>query len=368
MTDKTEKKDPALITYAYLATTFINLLNFIVPVPVAAQLFVNSIACIYIGSYRGAILHHRLDKEEKNKLEKMSSKDAYLFPVYGSAVLFGLYIVFKNFDKDILNKILSVHFTFFGFLSLLSLVAYHLEKLNPSWNQVFFQKSFNLNLPLVSKKFDISLKTSEMIAGIIAIPPTIAYFATKHWLLNNLFGIAFSIGGIESLILPNFKVGFILLWGLFFYDIFWVYGTDVMLTVAKSVDAPIKLIHPINLHDLEPKFSMLGLGDIVIPGVFVALCLKYDVHKTILKKLKDEIKDLDFGAIKTPYFNWCMVGYALGILATFSAMIIFNHAQPALLFLVPGCSFGVLLCAFVRKEINAVFAYSEEVKEEVKTE
>ena len=32
-----------------------------------------------------------------------------------------------------------------------------------------------------------------------------------------------------------------MLWGLFFYDIFWVFGTDVMVTVAKLADAPIKL-------------------------------------------------------------------------------------------------------------------------------
>jgi len=369
MSQKTEKKDPVIITYCYLATTAVNLLNFLMPIPVAIQLFVNSIACIFIGSYRGAILHHKLDKEEKSKLEKMSSKDAYLFPVYGSAVLFGLYVVYKNFDKDLLNKILSVHFTFFGFLSLLSLIAYHLEKLFSNWNEVVFEKSFNFNIPLFSKKIDISLKKSEIIAGVISIPPTILYFATKHWLLNNLFGIAFSIGGIESLILPNFKVGFILLWGLFFYDIFWVYGTDVMLTVAKSVDAPIKLIHPINLHGLEPKFSMLGLGDIVIPGVFVALCLKYDVHTTILKKFKDNIKELDFSAVKTTYFNWCMVGYALGIVATFNAMVIFNHAQPALLFLVPGCSFSVLLCGLYKKDVKGLLEYSEEeVKEELKAE
>lgn len=35
-----------------------------------------------------------------------------------------------------------------------------------------------------------------------------------------------------------------MLWGLFFYDIFWVYGTDVMVTVAKSLEAPIKLQFP----------------------------------------------------------------------------------------------------------------------------
>lgn len=89
--------------------------------------------------------------------------------------------------------------------------------------------------------------------------------------------------------MPNFKTGFILLWGLFFYDIFWVYGTDVMVTVAKSLDVPIKLQFPYNWNESPPKFSMLGLGDIVIPGIFVALCLKYDIDK----KSKEMITDKD---------------------------------------------------------------------------
>ena len=38
--------------------------------------------------------------------------------------------------------------------------------------------------------------------------------------------------------------GALLLCGLFFYDIFWVFGTPVMVTVAKSLDAPIKLVFP----------------------------------------------------------------------------------------------------------------------------
>ena len=71
--------------------------------------------------------------------------------------------------------------------------------------------------------------------------------------------------------------GALLLSGLFFYDIFWVFGTPVMVTVAKSLDAPIKLLFPrAGAAAGESPFAMLGLGDIVIPGIFVALCLRYD--------------------------------------------------------------------------------------------
>jgi minor histocompatibility antigen H13 len=85
--------------------------------------------------------------------------------------------------------------------------------------------------------------------------------------------------------------------GLFLYDIFWVFFTPVMVTVAKSFDAPIKVsvlsdwIFALDIFfhfiannliyshvflffvqllfptaDAARPFSMLGLGDIVIPG------------------------------------------------------------------------------------------------------
>jgi len=128
----------------------------------------------------------------------------------------------------------------------------------------------------------------NLISFTIALIPMMLYLCTKHWLLNNVFGIAFSITGISSLNLPNFKVGFILLWGLFFYDIFWVYGTDVMVSVAQNIDAPIKLSFPADMAAIPPKFSMLGLGDIVIPGIFVALCLKFDIDTGLGIKKKSE--------------------------------------------------------------------------------
>lgn len=92
---------------------------------------------------------------------------------------------------------------------------------------------------------------------------------------------------------------------------------------------------------------MLGLGDIVIPGIFVALCLKYDIDRCLAK-------DKNVQNIRTPYYFACQIGYALGIVSTFVTMIVFEHAQPALLFLVPGCTFSVLLMALVRGEFKAL--------------
>jgi minor histocompatibility antigen H13 len=58
-----------------------------------------------------------------------------------------------------------------------------------------------------------------------------------------------------------------------------------MLTVAKSIDAPIKLLFPKNWETTPPEFSLLGLGDIVLPGIFIGLCLRYDIIKSIKSKI-----------------------------------------------------------------------------------
>ena len=96
-----------------------------------------------------------------------------------------------------------------------------------------------------------------------------------------------------------------------------MFGTNVMVTVAKSFEAPIKckyiyynisvqfkfwflmsqqhkfqdwkdkfkiLFSVVFPQDLLEKglaasnFAMLGLGDIVIPGIFIALLLRFDVR------------------------------------------------------------------------------------------
>lgn len=145
---------------------------------------------------------------------------------------------------------------------------------------------------------------------------------------------------------------------LFFYDIFFVFGTDVMLTVAKSVDAPIKLLFPKDWSATPPEFSLLGLGDIVLPGVFIALCLRYDILKSLdLKRINQLIESNEADEVlklirkasilssRTYYFG-ALVGYMIAIVATVIVMLMFKHGQPALLYLVPGVLLSVLFNAW----------------------
>ena len=106
--------------------------------------------------------------------------------------------------------------------------------------------------------------------------------------------------------------------GLFVYDIFWVFGTDVMVTVAKSVDAPIKLLLPKLWEDGVPEFSMLGLGDIIVPGIYIALLIRFEANYGIKNGKGD--------AFPTPIFQATMIGYVLGIATTMFVMYAFEAA------------------------------------------
>lgn len=170
------------------------------------------------------------------------------------------------------------------------------------------------------------------------------YLFKKHWIANNLFGLAFAVNGVELLHLNNIVTGCILLGGLFVYDIFWVFGTNVMVTVAKSFEAPIKLVFPQDLlaNGLNASnFAMLGLGDIVIPGIFIALLLRFDCSL----KRKSSL-----------YFYVTFVAYFLGLMATIFVMHVYKHAQPALLYLVPACVATPILVAAIRGELKMLFA------------
>jgi len=138
-----------------------------------------------------------------------------------------------------------------------------------------------------------------------------------------------------------------------------------MVTVAKNLDGPIKILFPRSLTP-DPTtgkiaLSLLGLGDIVIPGFFLSLLLRFDAENAMVPSIPANVH----ASFPKPYFRSCLVAYVLGLALTLYVMIAFDAAQPALLYLVPACLGSSLACAFVRGEASALFKYSEEVEEEV---
>ena len=68
------------------------------------------------------------------------------------------------------------------------------------------------------------------------------------------------------------------------------------------------------------------------------------------------------------YFISVLIGYLIAIISTVVIMFIFNHGQPALLYLVPGCIFSVLICSLVKGEFALVANFVEDTYYGAKSE
>lgn len=240
----------------------------------------NATSVVFLGSQR--LL------SSKQRSGEISLRGAVEMPIIGSAVLFSLYLAYKYLPVNIINLLISMY------LSLGATYA----------------------LATVIKQF---IKP-RLITGILCVLTSIAYFWTNHWILNNILAFCLGICALESISIGTFKASFILLCLLFLYDIFWVFGTPVMLSVASQIRGPVLLQFPQTLFGDHEKKSMLGLGDIVVPGLFISQTLIFS-QKCVKR-----------GNL---YFFVSLVAYVCGLCMTMAVMTVFKHGQPALLYIVP---------------------------------
>lgn len=316
------------------------------------SLIIMALFPIWYGSFK-SVIYNKKQKESGEKIESMSKKDAAMFPLIASGALFGLYIFFKIFSKEYINLLLTVYFFLIGVLCITNLLRPFVAPLlpasfpNSNYHLVLVEGDDENKVSIIDLKFDRIDLLDLALAAVIGA----WYLLKKHWIANNIFGLAFSLTGVENLHLNSFPIGCTLLGGLFVYDIFWVFGTDVMVTVATSFEAPIKVIFPMDFleHGIWGKnFAMLGLGDIVIPGIFVALLLRFDNSKNNGSRA---------------YFYASFIAYFLGLVLTVVILHVFKSAQPALLYLVPACVGSALLVALVKGELSLLFQYEDHPEE-----
>lgn len=378
---------PSLLTISNVSIFLLWSLSQYILIPYVAHLLMLVTTILYTACHyslilreeqalsRGEIDTSKTQEERDNAApppasETLTSEDAMQFPLVGSCSLFGLYCAFKFFDKDTVNIILSAYFALMGCGAVTATLSPVLSVLGGPLTSVKFAKDIKINHKLPSfiggdSPWDLSfnITLADLLAFLSSALFSAFYVQKKHWVMNNVLGISFCLKGIERFSLGTYKIGAILLVGLFFYDIFWVFGTDVMVTVAKSLDGPIKILFPRSLVPDEEtgkiELSLLGLGDIVIPGFFLALLLRFDAHNAKVSYFPTDVH----ASFPKPYFHSALFGYVLGMGATMFVMIKFEAAQPALLYLVPACLGSSFLTAVTRGEVKQMLAYSEEVED-----
>ncbi|XP_044477158.1 signal peptide peptidase-like 2 [Mangifera indica] len=152
------------------------------------------------------------------------------------------------------------------------------------------------------------------------------------WIGQDILGIALIITVLQIVHVPNLKVATVLLSCAFLYDIFWVFLSkklfheSVMIVVArgdKSGEDGIPMLLKIpRLFDPWGGYSIIGFGDILLPGLVIAFSLRYDW--------------LANKSLRAGYFLWAMFAYGFGLLVTYVALNLMDgHGQPALLYIVP---------------------------------
>ena len=243
-----------------------------------------------------------------------------------------------------------------------------------------------------------------LIIGLVCVAGYV--ISEKHWIGTNIMGVSFAYGAMQLISPTTFGTATLLLSLLFVYDIYFVFYTPLMITVATSLDVPIKLLFPRPAIDPGPlgkrSLAMLGLGDVVLPGIMMALALRFDFWRWCearrIKEFKAAGAEAASGAAITPskaqlpvfikptgtwgerlwncgtkdvggvfpktYFFTSIGGYVAGMLVTLYVMHVWNHAQPALLYLVPGVVGAVWGTAVVRGEVGMAWRYTEEVDED----
>ncbi|KAL2145540.1 hypothetical protein VTI28DRAFT_6932 [Corynascus sepedonium] len=257
------------------------------------------------------------------------------------------------------------------------------------------------------------LHVNDLLRFVIAGAVSVAYHLTRWDALSNLLSLAMCYFSFLMFSPTSFTIGSMVLASLFIYDVVMVFYTPYMITVAKNIDAPIKLV-----FTSAKGASMLGLGDIVVPGMLMALALRFDLFQHYQRQTRLEPVELatetetetssgtvtvattttqhrrikapyvdargqwgnrfwttPFGrlspvsraadtvaatAFPKPYFYASIAGYAAGMLVTLTVMLIFNHGQPALLYLVPGVTGSLWLTGLVRGEIKDMWGYTED--------
>ncbi|DAZ97868.1 TPA: hypothetical protein N0F65_003295 [Lagenidium giganteum] len=245
---------------------------------------------------------------------------------------------------------------------------------------------------------------SDLLAALCSIGFSLWWFIMRHqnyaWLFQDVFGICLCVLFLKTIRLPNLRIATILLVLVFFYDIFmvfispYIFHQSVMIKAAtggnqagptkgsgyclryptdttnKCVreEIPILLRVP-KMLDWRDGQSMLGLGDIVLPGLLIVFCARYDyaTRGQLMGRVKPNLahmKSLHSGSIdltvmeeahqsesiaaapvSTParrgLFGIVMWGYAVGLLLANLGVMLMRQGQPALMYLAP-CTLGIV--------------------------
>ncbi|GBF97873.1 signal peptide peptidase-like [Raphidocelis subcapitata] len=206
---------------------------------------------------------------------------------------------------------------------------------------------------LAARSVDVPAVGDVPLPVLIAAGPALAAAAVWavfrnapwSWPLLDTLGIALMLLVLRTLRLGSLRVACVLLPLCFVYDVFFVFiqpaifggGDSVMVEVARGagLDETLPMLLRVPRLSGPPiargGYSMLGFGDVILPGLLVALTRRIDVDARL--------------PWPRGYFLPALAAYGCGLVLTYVALIFSlfgDQGQPALLYIVP-CTLGTVL-------------------------
>ncbi|KAL5020142.1 hypothetical protein ScPMuIL_003034 [Solemya velum] len=177
------------------------------------------------------------------------------------------------------------------------------------------------------------------------------------WILQDILGMAFCINMLKVIHIPSFRICLLLLLLLFVYDIFFVFitpfitanGNSIMVDVAtggkshSQEQLPMVFKVPrlgVSFLSVCPgSYSLLGFGDIIVPGLLAGYNHAFDLRVTGRKI----------------YFISTVIAYSVGLVITFLVLYFTDMGQPALLYLVPCTVLTTVVIGWKRGELKQLW-------------
>lgn len=268
--------------------------------------------------------------------ESELQQDISLPMAVGFAVLASCMLVLLFFLHDYLAKVILVVYTAGGFGAMLHVLTTAFSNCTPGLARE------RVDVPFIGELTKLNLLLAPVAAGA-----AVSWFVWRHapcaWLLQNFMSFSLCVQIMSLVRVNSVKTCTVMLSLMFFYDIFWVFLSgyffkkSVMIEVAtgggSGESLPMLFAVPHNCG-----YSMLGLGDIVIPSMLMCLSLRLDYANDVLHACSPR-----------GYFFVNALGYALGLALADVAVTLSGVGQPALLYLVP-CTLGPVLYRAIRRQ------------------
>ena len=236
-----------------------------------------------------------------------------------------------------------------------------------------------------------------------------------YWILQDVMGVLYCIFFLTSLQMNSVMIPVITMLLVFAYTVFYFFlvgdkllGSSILVDITRGASVgvvadycanyhwdpaclrsqsplPLLLVLPMS-RDFRGVFAMIGLGEILLPGLLISFAARYDAARMLVKKcaqtsrsassgdsgvefgtmpsqvdsvMKETQLHYYFGRVKKAlfkgYFGPLVICYTLSLFTAYLVDWLTGVTQATLLYLVPTCLGTTALVGVTRRELSALW-------------